>query len=164
LKIIQIADKSPNNSWNKNEIILWLENHGTVVDRSYLKWELLQMVRKLNIKKSYIVDGLLKSHGHKVLRLAQYHCELNPIEKVWAEMKKYVESNNKFTETSIESIEKLIHDSFKNLKPGLWESCCKHISEVEEEFWRSDGLMDGIIDEFIIDFNSDSDTESDSSD
>jgi len=34
----------------------------------------------------HVVDELARSHGHYVLRLPPYHCELNPIELIWAQI------------------------------------------------------------------------------
>ena len=56
-----------------------------------LKVELLALV-KLHKKPytKYIVDEMARDHHKIVLRLPPYHCELNPIELVWAEIKNYV--------------------------------------------------------------------------
>ena len=55
-----------------------------------IKAAMLQIIRNANINKTYIVDELATSYGHEVLRLPRYHCVLNPIELVWA----YVRKNN----------------------------------------------------------------------
>ncbi len=158
----RISNKVPNNSWRKNEIIQWLENNGETIETDCLKIDLLEKVRKLDIKKKYFVDELLRAKGHIVLRLPAYHCDLNAIEKIWAEMKKYIEKNN--TCHSIQFIENLIHQSFNDLSPELWRKCIEHSDKVGDEYWNSDNMVDTMIDELIIDFDSESDTESDSSD
>ena len=35
------------------------------------------------------IEWLLTEHGHTAYFLPKYHCELNPIERVWAQAKKY---------------------------------------------------------------------------
>ena len=42
----------------------------------------------------YRVDELAREKGHEVIRLPPYHCDLNPIEKVWAYEKGYVARHN----------------------------------------------------------------------
>lgn len=43
----------------------------------------------------YIIDKEANLHNKTVLRLPPYHCELNPIELVWAQVKTYVSGKNK---------------------------------------------------------------------
>ncbi|PSN56834.1 hypothetical protein C0J52_08287 [Blattella germanica] len=38
---------------------------------------------------------MAKEQGKLVIRLPPYHCELNPIELIWAQVKGYVARNNK---------------------------------------------------------------------
>jgi transposase len=42
----------------------------------------------------YLIDRLAQEFGHEILRLPPYHCDLNPIELVWAHVKQYVAKNN----------------------------------------------------------------------
>ena len=39
------------------------------------------------------VEYLLQSKGHRALFLPKFHCELNPIERVWGEAKRYTRSH-----------------------------------------------------------------------
>lgn len=55
-----------------------------------LKRELLLLVKENKIEtKHYVIDELLKAHGHLVMCLPPYHCDLNPIEFCWAQVKQY---------------------------------------------------------------------------
>lgn len=42
----------------------------------------------------YVVDPLALARGITVLRLSPYHCELNPIELIWAQVKDCVAHEN----------------------------------------------------------------------
>ena len=42
-----------------------------------------------------IVENYLKGRGHKVYFLPKFHCELNPIERVWAQAKVVLPSLHK---------------------------------------------------------------------
>jgi hypothetical protein len=44
-----------------------------------------------------IVENCLKGRGHKVYFLPKFHCELNPIERVWAQAKVYCRAYTNFT-------------------------------------------------------------------
>jgi hypothetical protein len=39
-------------------------------------------------------DKIANLHGHEVLRTPVSHCELNPIELIWAQVKGFVAENN----------------------------------------------------------------------
>ena len=43
-------------------------------------WKLAQAKEKEDPR--YKVDDLIRDHGHEVLRLPPYHCDLNPIERI----------------------------------------------------------------------------------
>lgn len=44
--------------------------------------------------KPYVIDEMSKEKGVTLLRLLPYHCELNPIELIWADIKSYVARHN----------------------------------------------------------------------
>ena len=48
---------------------------------------LSQKVKEANIAKRCVIDEIARACGHEVLRLPPYHCTLNPIELVWAQLK-----------------------------------------------------------------------------
>jgi len=55
---------------------------------------LLGMVKKLNLKKEYVIDEMANEAGYEVLRLPPYHSNFNPIEMVWANIKDFCRKNN----------------------------------------------------------------------
>lgn len=52
--------------------------------------ELLEIVKKKPNYEQLAVDKLAAEHGVTILRLPLYHCELNPIKLVWAQVKGHV--------------------------------------------------------------------------
>lgn len=42
----------------------------------------------------FVIDDIAEK-GHTILWLPPYHCNLNPIELVWGQVKEYVARNNK---------------------------------------------------------------------
>ena len=70
------------------------------------------------------VERFLLEKGHIAYLLPKYHCELNPIERVWAQSKKYTKAYCNYS----------IHSLRKNIIPGLesvpLESIQKHFRKV----------------------------------
>ena len=55
-----------------------------------LKAELLQICKTQKPQPEYVLDNILRQHGHDCLRLPAYHADLNAIELVWAQVKGYM--------------------------------------------------------------------------
>jgi hypothetical protein len=54
-------------------------------------------MKKIKQKKTPVVyktDKIANLHGHEVIRTLVRHCELNPIELIWAQVKGFVAKNN----------------------------------------------------------------------
>ena len=56
----------------------------------------------------YKVDEFLKRHGHLALRLPPYHCDLNPIELIWGDLKCGVARDN--TTFKVTDVKKLVKE------------------------------------------------------
>jgi hypothetical protein len=97
----------------------------------------------------YAVDEMAKAAGHEVVRLPPYHCELNPIEMAWAQVKGYIRSHN--TLFTLTHVKQLVHTGFTQVGPENWEKLVKHVQDiVEDKFWEEDALQESYIEEFII--------------
>ena len=44
--------------------------------------------------KRELYTEMAKAAGHEVVRLPPYHCELNPIELAWSQLKRFIKENN----------------------------------------------------------------------
>jgi hypothetical protein len=51
------------------------------------KPELYEIIKSKKQPPIYKVDEFLKIKGHEILRLPPYHCEFNPIELIWGDLK-----------------------------------------------------------------------------
>lgn len=92
----RLLEKLPTSAWRKAQIQEWLDGKGIPFDRASVKAELLTLAKQHSpIYKKYIVDEMAKARGIEVLRLPPYHCELNPIELIWAEVKGNVARENR---------------------------------------------------------------------
>lgn len=50
------------------------------------------------------VERILSTHGHILYMLPKYHCELNPIERVWAQSKRYTKAYCKYNIQSLRNM------------------------------------------------------------
>jgi len=112
-------------------------------------------------RKVYVIDEILKSYGHTVLRLPPYHCDFNPIELIWADIKKFIAKNNK--NHDLQSVKQFIFTSFERVSQQLWQNCIKHSKKTEDQYWISDGLTDEN-ENLIVNFDNLSDDEEESED
>lgn len=81
------SERIPNTSTRKQEILDWLRSKNIPAEATMVRAELLELV-KMNKPQHirYVIDELAEASGRVVLRTPPYHCELNPIELVWAQM------------------------------------------------------------------------------
>jgi len=137
-------EKYPSSRWNKAQLSEWLESKGVILDRPFLKHELMTKVREIPRNKAYVIDNIAKDAGHTVLRLPTYHSEFNPIELAWAMVKGYVKREN--TTFKIDDVRQLLHTAIKRVTPENWQNFIKHVIEEEDKIWKVDDIMDEIID------------------
>ncbi|XP_045452758.1 uncharacterized protein LOC123661864 [Melitaea cinxia] len=81
----------PTSSWRKGQIQEWLKSKNIDFDNKMLKAELIEIAR--HHKKAHercVVDEMAAERRVTILRLPPYHCELNPIELVLAQVKGHV--------------------------------------------------------------------------
>lgn len=85
------VEKAPNTKTKKGEIKKWLEEKNINFPDESLKKELLAEVNKVkHLYNKYYVDENAKDLGFTVVRHPPYHCELNPIELVWSQLKRHI--------------------------------------------------------------------------
>ncbi|XP_046145252.1 uncharacterized protein LOC123988610 [Osmia bicornis bicornis] len=139
------VEKYPNMSWKKNDIISWLVGKGETVQPHYVKAQLLDLMRKYKRENNYVIDEYAKLHGHEVLRLPPYHCELNPIELAWASVKDYVRARN--TTYKLSDVQTLLHEAIENVSAESWQNFIRHTIKEEDRVRQLDNITDTILDE-----------------
>ena len=83
----------------------WLTARGIEFPDNALKRELYTLIKVSNFTPKYAVDEMAKAAGHEVVHLPSYHCELNPIELAWSQVKRYIKENNQlFTLTAVREL------------------------------------------------------------
>lgn len=123
----------PTSNSRKADMMEWLDKNSVSYPDRALKRELYEIIRRCRATPVYAVDELARVAGHDVLRLPPYHCELNPIELAWAQVKGHVKENNKtFT---LAEVKRLVHEGFETER---WAKLVDHVQDVEERFWDAD--------------------------
>lgn len=118
------ANKCPNSNSTKAEMQSWLFENNIEFSPLMLKVELYNLIKRhkpANVK--YVIDDVLKFHGHDVLRLPPYHPELNTIELIWAEVKNWVAANN--VTFKFKDVERLTYEKFASITQEDWRKKCK---------------------------------------
>ncbi|XP_053995683.1 uncharacterized protein LOC128885609 [Hylaeus anthracinus] len=148
--------------WRKNEIITWLLGKAEKVEQHFVKAQLIELSQKY--KRNYVIDEYAKQHGHNVLRLPPYRCELNPIELAWVNIKDYVRARN--TTYKLRDVQRLVYETIENVSLEMWQNFIRHVTEEENRFRQLDHITDSMFDERAervkrSDSESDSDYDSD---
>lgn len=141
-------EKAPTKSTRKADIQLWLTKKGVPWSEDMVRAELLELSQKVNTPSIvYRIDTLAATHGHEVLRVPPYHCEFNPIELVWSQVKGYIAARNMgFT---LAEVEKLLPEALASVKQEKWQNCCAHVEQVEAEAWERDMIVDSEIEPLV---------------
>ena len=156
-------DKSaPTSKAKKATMIEWLERNGIPFDKKMLKPEIYKLVVQHKPPKEYVVDNLLKSKGHQVLRLPPYHCDLNPIENIWGIAKNKVARRNstfKISDTKL-----LMHEELQAIDVSVFRNTYRRTQDIEDRYWKEDGMsIAPIVPRIRIDLNEPSSSSSVSS-
>ena len=155
-----VVERQPTTSTPKADIQAWLQKHHIQFDDSMIKSELWQLVRLNSVPTVYETDVVAEAPGHSVLRLPIAHCELNPIELIWAHEKGYVAKNL----TMVKAL-KLSHERIDAVTAENWAACVWHVvDKVEPDFWEKDRICENIVEEFTIHISADSSSVEDDND
>ncbi|XP_045202333.2 uncharacterized protein LOC123555810 [Mercenaria mercenaria] len=152
------TDKCPTTATRKSDIQGWLRRHNIDFDEKLLKAELLDLCKRNKPSPEYLLDRILKEHGHDCLRLPAYHADLNAIELVWAQLKGIIGRHKVSFRTS--DLEQHIYDAISTITDEDWQSCCTHVQKVEQEYWKSDIAVAEDMDDIVVEVcSSDEDTD-----
>ncbi|XP_061728124.1 uncharacterized protein LOC133533183 [Cydia pomonella] len=153
-------NKPPTMHSLKADIQKWLRENNIPYEECFKKEELMCLVEENKIGPIYAAEELLKQHGHEVLKLPPYHCDLNAIELIWSLTKRKIASRNVGLPGS--DTENLIRECFAMITPEDWKKCTDHVINVERKYKSKDNITDTELAPFIIEVRE-SDNDSDSS-
>ena len=137
----------------------WLKDKGSSFPPKALRadlWTLAKQHRDIHARK--IIDEIAKIFGHEVLRLPPYHCELDAIELVWADLKNFVPKEN--TTCNLETVEKLFRERRSVLTSEFCGTCVEHVKGTEGKYIETDRILDLKIAQLLITIGGESSTDS----
>lgn len=139
----RLVEKNPTSSWKKSDITEWLLQYGIAFPPASLKVELLAIANANKIQKRYIVDEMLREHGHEVLRLPPYHCQFNAIELIWSNCKRYYDKHIDSCEGhNDEQVINMWHQALQQCTPTNWSDCIRHTEDLIKSWWERETVMD----------------------
>jgi transposase len=142
------AEKTPTSAWRKAIILAFLQEKGIAVKEGALEVLLVKAKEFVsNHPVQYRIDLLVANTGREVLRLPPYHCQLNPIELIWAQVKGYVAANNK--SFKLPDVKILFDEDLAEVTAQKWQNCIGHVLRQEEDMYQ----LDNIADEIELEFN-----------
>lgn len=150
-----LVEKQPCSSWQKTSIADWLNKNNIMFEPHMFKTELLQLAKQNQKEKRYVVDELLRSHGHDLLRLPPYHCEMNAIELIWGEAKKYYNKNIGRDGYGDEQVLNMWNEALSKCDSNIWKNCCQHTENLTKKWYEREVQAENI-DPLIICINEDS--------
>ncbi|GJQ76941.1 hypothetical protein Trydic_g15138 [Trypoxylus dichotomus] len=111
-------DKIPTTAWKKDALINWIISKRITMDNTLLKIELLQFANNYlnNNPIPYVIDEMVADSSRTILRSPPCHCNLNPIDMVWAKVKEYVAANKK--PFQFPTAKELLVEDFKLVTPA----------------------------------------------
>ena len=127
---VQVS-KSPSLTTRKADMVAWLAEKHIPYESNATKPELYELIKRHKPDHiRYKLDAKLEEHGHIVLRLPPYHPELNPIEKIWAQVKRNVASRN--TTFKLSNVENLTREEFGNVTVEDWAAICLFLCYIRQ--------------------------------
>jgi hypothetical protein len=99
-------------------------------------------------QKKYELDELALKMGLEVVRLPPYHCQYNPIEMIWAQVKRQVATKN--TTFKIADVEKLMHEAIDSVTKENWINCVRHTDKIQEKDYQEEMHSEVILEPIIL--------------
>ncbi|CAH2084624.1 unnamed protein product [Euphydryas editha] len=153
-------NRAPTMSNLKSELQEWLKEKNIFFEESWTKPVLYDIIKKNKEPPVYAIDELLRQHNHEVVRLPPYHCDLNPIEKIWSLAKRRVADKN--VAQGPKQIIELTKAAFASITADDWRIQCDHVKNIEDQYFKNDRLIDVEMERFVICVQSHSDSEAES--
>ncbi|GAB6030215.1 hypothetical protein CHUAL_014172 [Chamberlinius hualienensis] len=157
------VEKVPTADSRKTEIQDWLTVKRVPWKADMLKVELLALINSVKEKYNrYQIDIIAEAAGHTVLRLPPYHCDLNPLEMVWSQLKGLIGYNN--AAFKLTNVENLVEKALAEVTPQMWANFTWRVMEIEERYWQLDNIVEEMAERISVNPDICSDDEDSDSD
>ncbi len=118
----------PTQANNKKFTIDWLTENNIPYPENALKIELLDLVKKKSTEKILYSRSNYRKCRPYTDTSPPYHCHLNPIEMVWAQIKQFFGKHN--LNNNKEQIKQLILKSFNAVTTENWKNYINHVKKI----------------------------------
>lgn len=146
---ILVKTKPPHAYSQKHEFVAWLtENTSQNIDPNLTKPELYDKI--CEYYKENTASKALQDYGHTVLRLPMYHTDFNPIEKLWVDLRGYMNVNMEGVQLSGTKIESLIKEKIEAMGKEEWSRACQEVYQLENEYLKYEHEFDQYTDKFVV--------------
>ena len=108
---------------------------------------LYEKIKQKKIPVVYKIDRIANLHGHEVIRTPVRHCELNPIELIWAQVKGFVAKSN--TTFRLKDVKELTYVAFGKITIGVWTKAEEHVVKIEKEYCKENCIDRSVIEPMI---------------
>ncbi|KAM7312219.1 uncharacterized protein ISCGN_009124 [Ixodes scapularis] len=125
----------PTTSSRNDDIRQWLTSKKISWVPRMVKKQLLDIVAL--VKPQHLkspVDTAAETAGCTAVRLPPYHCEFNPIELIWAQIKNGVAARN--TTFKIVDVGRLLNEEVDKVTTDNWINAVRHVIDTETTFRR----------------------------
>ena len=117
-------------------------------------------MKKSNLRNSFPFLKLIKLPTYTVLRTPVRHCELNPIELIWAQVKGFVAENN--TTFHLKDVKERVYGGFGRITKEVWAKVEDQVLKTEKEYGEENCIDRSEIPPIIIDFGDDESSDEES--
>jgi len=139
-------EEVPTSATEKSVIIEWLRSKGEVIDRPMVIAQLMAIVQRIKpLCDTYVVDEFVKTYNKTVLRLPQYHREINPIDMAWSVVQNNVNMYN--TTYKLNDGLQLLEEAIDKVNGKMWKHFISIVVEEEKKLWDMDFIIDKILEE-----------------
>jgi hypothetical protein len=106
-------------NFNQRKAVLqdYLSKHNIPFQPLETKKQLYEKIKFKKLLSVFKTDKIANLHGHEVLRTPVRHCELNPIELIWAQVKGFVAENN--TTFRLKDVKELVYGGFGRITKAV---------------------------------------------
>ena len=149
-------EKRPTTAWKKADLLAWIVNKGVEPQKNSTKAQLQELAKKIQVPTAYVIDKIAEEAGHRVVRLPPYHCQYNPIELIWAQVKNNVAKKNTF---KMRDLKPLLEESLTHVTQHNWTKAVRHAEELRDQDGKRDIAAEKFIESFIVNITEASGSE-----
>ena len=131
----------------------WLSDNNIKFKREFLRTQLIDLINKYRPVRTYKLDYMLKNdpkcrtRNIEILRIPQYHPELQPIEKCWAVMKQYMAQHCDFT---LKGLRHNLGIAWTKVTSKTMDGIMRKVTYWQNYHYEQDSLLDAVDDKNCI--------------